>query len=73
LPEQFAHDLLGVDIEAFVHVQEVDHAIDPVAETWLAAILADAGDSVPPAVCVGYADLALETWMTCWLDMPNTK
>jgi predicted TIM-barrel fold metal-dependent hydrolase len=59
LPEQFADDLVGVDIEAFVHVQaEVDHSIDPVAETaWLAAILSEAGGAVPPAVCVGYADL----------------
>ena len=59
LVEHFRADVGDLPLVATVHVQaEIDHALDPAAETsWLAGVAA-AQDTVPvPTVCVGYADL----------------
>lgn len=58
LPPQLAADIGDLPVRAIVHVQaEMDHGLDPVAETaWLAS-LEDAGGPAAPTVCVGYADL----------------
>lgn len=64
LPDDFRGDAKDVDVVATVHVQaELDHAVDPVAETsWLASV-ATSNDAEPavPTVCVGYADLRSPT------------
>ena len=59
LPADWLRDIGDRDVRAAVHVQaEVDHAIDPVAETaWLAELAASHGDALPPMVYVAYADL----------------
>jgi len=58
LPEELATDIGDLPVRAIVHVQaEMDHALDPAAETaWLAS-LKEAGGPGRPTVCVGYADL----------------
>jgi predicted TIM-barrel fold metal-dependent hydrolase len=59
LVEDFRADVGELPLIASVHVQaEIDHALDPVAETSWLAELAAAQDADPvPTVCVGYADL----------------
>jgi predicted TIM-barrel fold metal-dependent hydrolase len=61
LPADYRADAAGVPVEGWVHVQaEVDHAIDPVAETAWVSTLADEARAagVPgPLACVVYADL----------------
>lgn len=56
LPADFLKSAQGLDLRATVHVQaEVDHAIDPAAETrWLEELRLATG---VPTVSVGYADL----------------
>jgi Predicted metal-dependent hydrolase of the TIM-barrel fold len=58
LPADLAADIGELPVRAIVHVQaEMDHALDPAAETaWLAS-LKEAGSPGAPTVCVGYADL----------------
>lgn len=61
LPEHYAQDAKDVNVTATVHVQaELDHAVDPVAETsWLQSLATASGSegAAVPTVCVGYADL----------------
>ena len=61
LPADYRGELAGVPVEGWVHVQaEVDHQLDPVAETAWIASLADearAADLPGPLACVVYADL----------------
>lgn len=58
LPADLTGDIDDLPVRAIVHVQaEMDHALDPVAETaWLAS-LKETGGPGAPTVCVGYADL----------------
>jgi predicted TIM-barrel fold metal-dependent hydrolase len=61
LPASYRADAAGTPVEGWVHVQaEVDHALDPVAETaWVSALAEQArAVAVPgPLACVVYADL----------------
>jgi len=61
LPAGYRADAAGTPVEGWVHVQaEVDHALDPVAETaWVSALAEQARTAgVPgPLACVVYADL----------------
>jgi predicted TIM-barrel fold metal-dependent hydrolase len=61
LPADYRADAAAVPVEGWVHVQaEVDHAVDPVAETAWVSVLADEARAagVPgPLGCVVYADL----------------
>jgi predicted TIM-barrel fold metal-dependent hydrolase len=61
LPPDYRADIGGVPVEGWVLVQaEVDHQLDPVAETeWIASLAEEArSSSVPgPLACVVYADL----------------
>lgn len=56
LPAHLLAGAQGLDLLATVHVQaEVDHAVDPAAETrWLEELRIETG---VPAVSIGYADL----------------
>jgi predicted TIM-barrel fold metal-dependent hydrolase len=61
LPADYRADAAETPVTGWVHVQaEVDHALDPVAETaWVNALAEEArADGVPgPLACVVYADL----------------
>ena len=61
LPADYRAEVTGVPVEGWVHVQaEVDHQLDPVAETaWIASLADEARASVLPGplACVVYADL----------------
>lgn len=61
LPADHRAEVAGVPVEGWVHVQaEVDHRLDPVAETaWIASLAEEARASgLPgPLACVVYADL----------------
>lgn len=61
LPADYRADTAGVVVEGWVHVQaEVDHGLDPVAETaWVASLAEQArrAGAAGPVACVVYADL----------------
>lgn len=61
LPSDYSAGTAGVTVEGWVHVQaEVDHGLDPVAETaWVASLAEQArrGSVAGPVACVVYADL----------------
>jgi predicted TIM-barrel fold metal-dependent hydrolase len=61
LPAQYCRDAAAATVEGWVHIEaEIDHQLDPVAETaWLASLAQEARASqLPgPVACVVYADL----------------
>lgn len=61
LPADYLADAAGTPVAGWVHVQaEVDHALDPVAETaWVSTLVEEARAVGPfsPLACVVYADL----------------
>lgn len=61
LPDDHRAGAAGMAVEGWVHVQaEVDHRLDPVAETvWVASLADQAGRGgvAGPVACVVYADL----------------
>jgi predicted TIM-barrel fold metal-dependent hydrolase len=61
LPTDYRADVVAGAVEGWVHIQaEVDHQLDPVAETaWLASLAEEssAAGLTGPLACVAYADL----------------
>jgi predicted TIM-barrel fold metal-dependent hydrolase len=60
LPVDYRADAAEAAVEGWIHIQaEVDHQLDPVAETaWMASLAEEAASHIPsPLACVVYADL----------------